>query len=282
MVFYKYVSKERINVLKKRRIRFTQPNATNDPFEARPDFYMTREGRAQELANVIEQAPITIFSDGRTATQAKVERQACADRVKQDFDYAEELYKRHDIQIHIDEITKKLYDELYNSIGILSLSGTPDNLLMWAHYAGGHTGFVLMFDGCHDFFKVDKASFGFAKPEQVQYNSERPRMPIDDPNMPGIFFTKGTPWKYEKEWRYLKKIQDADVLCKQDNALPLALFRLPPKCIEGVILGCYRDQALENKILHLRRDCPELRHLRIQQARSSNTRYRLQIEEIET
>ena len=153
---------------------------------------------------------------------------------------------------------------------------------MWAHYAKGHTGFVLEFDGSHDFFKGDKPVFGFAKPEPVEYSSERPRMQIDDPNMPAIFFTKGIPWKYEREWRYLKAIKDADVLCEQPNALPVALFQLPPKCIVSVILGCYRDQALENKILDLRRDCPELRHLRIQQARASNTRYRLQIEEIET
>ena len=39
MVFYKYVSAERIDILQNRLIRFTQPNAMNDPFEARPYFY---------------------------------------------------------------------------------------------------------------------------------------------------------------------------------------------------------------------------------------------------
>ena len=282
MSLYKYVPAERISVLQDFLIRFTQPNEMNDPFEARPDSYMTREGRAKELANVIRQASATIWENYQTATRTTLDQQTFATSVERDPDYAEELCKRHDIRISSDDIAKKLYDELYNRVGILSLSETPDKLLMWAHYAEGHTGFVLEFDGSHDFFKSDKPLFGFAKPELVEYSSARPRMQINDPNMSAVFFAKGTPWKYEKEWRYLKNIEDADVLCQQTNALPMALFHVPPNCIVSVILGCYRDQALEDKILDLRRDCPELRHLRIQQSRASKTRYRLKIEEIET
>ena len=171
---------------------------------------------------------------------------------------------------------------MYNRVGILSLSETPDNLLMWAHYAEGHRGFVLMLDGSHDFFRDDRPVFGFEKPERVEYSSERPQMPLNDPNMSAIFFIKGSPWTYEREWRYLKEIEDAVVLRQQTNALPVALFHVPPKCIQGVILGCYRDRELEDKILDLRRTCPELRHLRIQQARASKTHYQLRIEEIKT
>ena len=71
MILYKYFPAERIDILENLQIRFTQPNAMNDPFEARPDFYITEEGQARELANVIRQAPITIFSDGGTATQER-------------------------------------------------------------------------------------------------------------------------------------------------------------------------------------------------------------------
>lgn len=281
-VLYKYVPAERIDILENLRIRFTQPNAMNDPFEARPDFYMTEAGRARELANVIRQSPISIWSAGRTVTQAEMEREAYAVSVERNPDCAEQMYARGGIQIPLDEIAKKVYDEVYNSAGILSLSETPYDLLMWAHYAEGHRGFVIMLDGLHDFFKDNRPVFGFEKPERVEYSSDRPRMQINDPNMPAIFFTKGTPWKYEKEWRYLKEIEDADVLCQQTNALPVALFRLPPKCIEGVILGCYRDQKLRDNILALRRKHPELRHLRVHEARASKTEYRLRIEEIKS
>lgn len=282
MILYKYLPAERIDILENLRIRFTQPNAMNDPFEARPDFYITKEGKARELADVIRQVPTTKRGDGQTAMQAKEERQAYADRVERDLDLAEELLERHDIRISPDKIMKKVYDEVYNRVGILSLSETPDNLLMWAHYAEGHRGFVIMLDGLHDFFKDNRPVFGFEKPERVEYSSDRPRMQINDPNMPAIFFIKGRPWEYEREWRYLKEIEDADALCQQTNALPVALFRVPPECIVGVILGCYKSQKLEDKIIALKRYRPELRHLRVYEARASKTEYRLRVEEIES
>ena len=281
MSLYKYVPAERISVLQDFLIRFTQPNEMNDPFEARPDSYITSEGRARELADVIRQSPISIWSAGRTATQAEMEREAYASSVERDPNCAEQIYARVGIQIPLDEIAKKVHDEVYNRVGILSLSESSDNLLMWTHYAGGHRGFVLMLNGSHDFFKGDRPVSGFEKPKRVKYSSDRPRMQINNPNMPAIFFIKGTPWKYEREWRYLKEIENADVLCQQTNALPVALFRVPPECIVGVILGCYRSQELEDKIIALRRECSELQHLRIFRMRASTKHYQLEKEEIE-
>ena len=38
MYLYKYLNPDRVDVLKQRRIRFTQPSALNDPFEFKPLF----------------------------------------------------------------------------------------------------------------------------------------------------------------------------------------------------------------------------------------------------
>ena len=231
MVLYKYVSEKRIDILQKRLIRFTQPNALNDPFEARLYFHY----RSLGLRN-----PLPVLRE-------------------------------------------RLY-ELYNHVGILSLSGTPDNLLMWAHYTEGHTGFVLMLDGSHDFFKGDDSSptvaKGFAKPERVEYRLERPQIAIEDPPRE-ILLIKGSDWKYEKEWRYLKHLKDADERHENTDSHSVNLFQLPPKCIVGVILGCYRSEELENAILALRRDDPEFGHLQILQAGMSKTHYRLIIKDIQ-
>ena len=37
-------------------------------------------------------------------------------------------------------------EQAARGVGILSLSKTPDNLLMWAHYAKNHTGFLVGID----------------------------------------------------------------------------------------------------------------------------------------
>ena len=126
MIFYKYVSAERIDILQNRLIRFTQPNGMTDPFEARPYFY-------------IPKAEQRILSD----------------------------------------LPERFYN-LHNRAGILSLSETPNNLLMWAHYAEGHTGLILVLDGSHDFFKGDRALHGFARPAPVEYRYELPRLRVEE------------------------------------------------------------------------------------------------------
>ena len=253
MVLYKYVAAERIDILQKRLIRFTQPNALNDPFEARLYFHITKEGLAREFANMIRQAPAVVWEDFRQATKTNLGQYAFADKLERDPDYADWLYKGLGLRPPPLNLPERLY-ELYNHVGILSLSGTPDNLLMWAHYTEGHTGFVLMLDGSHDFFKGGNSSpsvaKGFAKPERVEYRLERPQMAIEDPSRE-ILLIKGSDWKYEKEWRYLKHLKDAEELRANTNAHSVNLFRLPPECIVGVILGCYRSKELENKILRL-------------------------------
>ena len=153
---------------------------------------------------------------------------------------------------------------------------------MWVHYAAEHTGFVLMLDGSHKFFEGNESLLGFAKPEPVQYKLERPNTTIEEVTMSEIFFTKGSDWQYEKEWRYLKFLNDADKRLEIPNTPPVELFRLPPKCISGVILGGRSYQELKDTIIALRRDDPEFGHLQILQAGASTTRYELRIKEIET
>lgn len=153
---------------------------------------------------------------------------------------------------------------------------------MWAHYAEEHTGFALMLDGSHDFFKGDDSIQGFAKPARVQYSSNRPRATIEEVSELELFFIKGSHWEYEKEWRYLKFRRDADRRIDKPNTPSVSLFRLPPKCVIGIILGCRRLENLKDKISTLRREDAEFGHLRIQQARASKSHYRLRIDEVET
>ena len=258
MVFYKYVSAERIDILRNRLIRFTQPNAMNDPFEARPDFYaIGKKAFASEYAEVVRRFPYRAWKDYKRATRTDLDRWAFANSLEADPDYAEQLYKNLGHRDILPNLQNKFYN-LHNTTGILSFSETPDNLLMWAHYAEGHTGFVLVLDGSHDFFKGENSLLGFAKPARVEYRSERPRLTIEqtseDTVMSDIFFVKGLDWKYEKEWRYLKFRANANKRFRDSNNLDVNLFRLPPKCVVGVILGCYRSKELENKILTLQRE----------------------------
>lgn len=285
MVFYKYVSAERIDILQRRLIRFTQPYAMNDPFEGRPDFYeLGKDGFVSAYAEMILRIPYFVWKKYKKRTRTDLDRWALAKEIKTNPDYAEELYQDSKNQDLLPILRERFYD-LHNESGILSLSETRDNLLMWAHYAEGHTGFVLVLDGSHNFFKGNKSLLGFAKPERVEYRSERPSMKIEETSKEAalreIFFVKGLDWKYEKEWRYLKVLADTDKRLIRD-VHDVNLFRLPPKCIMGVIFGCNSTKELQNEILELRHNDSELGHLQIQQVHVSQRHYRLDIGEIET
>ena len=282
MVFYKYVSAKRVDILQKRLIRFTHPNAMNDPFEAKPDFdAIDNESLARVFGEIIIKAPYFLWEKIKKLTRTKLDRWAFAKQLRENPDCMEQLYSQEAVSKLLDNLRESFY-ALHNTVGVLSLSETPNNLLMWAHYAAGHTGFVLALDGSSDFFKKDGALLGCAKPEPVEYKLKRPRIKIEEisqePVLRDIFFVKSLDWKYEKEWRYLKFLNEANKQLGDD----MHLFRLPPKCIMSVILGCYSTKELQNKILELQRNDPDLGHLKIEKAHVSQTHYRLNIGEIET
>ncbi len=290
MDFYKYAPEERIDILRNRLIRFTQPRALNDSFEANPYFCSlgTKELSAKMFAEAIRKWPYRVWDDHRKAIRSGLGRFDLAKKVENNPDYAESLYEslyKQNLQDLLRDLQERFY-ELHNEVGCLSLSETSDNLLMWAHYAEAHTGFVLVLDGSHDFFKGTDSLPGFAKPERVKYSLERPCMTIEDTaeesNLQKIFLIKGSDWKYEMEWRYLKYLTDAHSRIGVTNGHDVHLFRLPPKCIKGVILGCESSENLKDKTSAIKRDEAEFRHLRIQQVCASKTHYRLEIEEIET
>ena len=137
MVFYKYVPAERIDILQNRLIRFTQPFALNDPFEAKPHFYElgSKEEFAKNYAEAIRKFPIRVWDDYRKTIENDSGRFALANKVMNDSDYAEWLYKnlhKQNPQDLLSNLRERSYD-LHNKFGLLSLSETPDNLLMWAH-----------------------------------------------------------------------------------------------------------------------------------------------------
>jgi hypothetical protein len=148
-MLYKYVTVDRIDILKNGFIRLTQPGDFNDPFELHPSFDLMSKADLAALPD----APETDAA-GRSMKMLTPEAlaqmlsalapgltQTIAETVKDTGAYA----------LNPNKIARSTLDSKY---GILSLSETHDNLLMWAHYADHHRGFVIQFDETHPFFGV--------------------------------------------------------------------------------------------------------------------------------
>lgn len=140
------------------------------------------------------------------------------DKLKESLDHAiteiarrngipKEQIANHDKVINQDE---QAYEWLRNSlkntmqrIGVLCLSATPNEILMWSHYADNHKGFCVEYD-----FSEDSHLRKIAEP--VRYSETIPALSLA--NLPKgaeknfldiCIFTKAKQWEYEKEWRVI-------------------------------------------------------------------------------
>jgi hypothetical protein len=101
---------------------------------------------------------------------------------------------------------------LYREKGIVSLTETKNNLLMWSHYAQNHTGMVVEFDTTHDFFTSKfstENNDSVGKINRVLYRKERLDKLGEQLMEP--YFHKSDEWSYEKEHRLLLCIYSADI-----------------------------------------------------------------------
>lgn len=113
----------------------------------------------------------------------------------------------------------------FNYLGIISVTEDPYNLLMWSHYAFEHSGIVVEIDCENSPFdfknEISRVSLNSGAPEKVRYSNLRPGKVFDEEAINDIFdkkfiksiaLTKSNDWIYEKEYRFILDIEQADVL----------------------------------------------------------------------
>lgn len=103
-------------------------------------------------------------------------------------------------EIAYEKLRKSLKSAM-QEIGVLCLSATPIEILMWSHYADNHKGFCVEYD-----FSEGTVLRRIARP--VFYSENIPELSLK--NIPAnaqnnfldiCIFTKAKQWEYEQEWR---------------------------------------------------------------------------------
>ncbi len=203
-IFYKYTKFFDIERLQDLHLRLSTPPILNDPFESL-------------LNKDLEDALLSKISLDDLLGEINFYH------TKTDEELLQLLIKRH-LEI----------------IGVVSLSETPRNLLMWAHYADEHKGICIGFDKNNIFdksYKQDNKRISLT-PIKVNYDDMRPRFEIDDktPLNEGIdsyartksmleqhikkhLLTKSDEWIYEKEHRCIIPLECSDKIIFDDSIL---------------------------------------------------------------
>ena len=181
---YKYYS-EKLDVIKHLKnpsIKLATTASLNDPFEKQLSYQLTKT----------------------------------LSKIMLDDKFENEIQKEQLIQA-----LSRAYIDISQSFGVVSLTETHENLLMWAHYASSHKGYCIGYndDLFDEIYKINHSKddwHGIYKPEKVKYNSER--FHKDDINMKSnentlilnAMLKKSCDWKSEREHRSIIPFHFAD------------------------------------------------------------------------
>lgn len=89
-----------------------------------------------------------------------------------------------------------------SEIGILCLTESAKNLLMWAHYGSNHKGICIGFNALEKPFSTAKKIIYTENRPQIPFNSYKNMLQEDAEK---IFLHKSKEWEYENEWRCVKR-----------------------------------------------------------------------------
>jgi hypothetical protein len=255
-ILFQYCSESAIDIFENRRIKSSTPSTLNDPFEWKPsvDEEVTPDQIWDTMVTLHKKRPLHVPPNRTVVARMKAEVPDAA--------------KRHQDQFGSD---------LEKHTRIICLSQRNDGILMWAHYADRHKGFVVGFNS--DLLRRNHSHSGFYK---VSYNLERPVVPhpyVAPPDknqlIPAVS-QKSPEWAYEEEWRLL--VHMSHLRRDRDLGNPNMYLPILPNAIDQVIFGSRCSDTLVSKIDAVLNSTPELKGVRRFRAHLDPKLFRILVE----
>lgn len=258
MIVYKYLHPNRVGVLTDGLIRFTQAAALNDPFESTPIGTSLFKSLVERQRELVKQSRFKLEGMDKVEVEAFI------------------IKKAREVEGGIREQARQNY-------GILSVSLERSELLMWSHYCDSHRGFVVGFEGLHEYFQrgIPDKRGGL---REIRYTETRPVLPpMEDFHTQNVaeilLFSKSPHWRYERELRMLHNLKHADLRIEPEaGGDTVYLFKFPVETVREIILGCRMSDSLRQKIVTVAKEKYPL--ARIFQAKVSDTEFKIVIEEV--
>lgn len=253
---YKYLPFDEgaLRVLTDSTIKFTCPTDFNDPFDCRPAYC------EQSLQRVAETRRDLVHRIGR----------------KQGLSPAKRLQMKGKIAKQIENYvgSSRYVDAILKSVGVVSLSVDPTNVLMWSHYADFHRGFVVEFKiplvgSMQDAQKGGENLI----PLEVSYSQQRPqiRFGIDSEQevLHKMVFTKAQEWKYEQERRVIDHRRGPGVHQYNRNKLL--------QCVVAGIRMPKENRTRLAAVVESLKSAKGLEHVTMYEAKASDKEYKIRI-----
>lgn len=301
MILYKYTRADiATGIIRDCKIRYTQLNALNDPFESYPpvsgflteglvahfldqlidDDYILQEIIDKSVDDIYSKVPMHMRSIlTKSQLMAAIEKEVNAMLTKEGKTFREFLHEQARARLpdSVQRAQSELVSTIAKQVAVLSLSTVPNSEVMWSHYADVYRGVVLGFDTSDSFL---------ANIIKVKYQPDRPELDIK--NRP----TDGSPWKeaieaicgikneawaYEQEYRLTSAIAALSSTDQVDsNGAPIFLGSFPPSVLSTVIFGSHTDASIRDSIAQLLK-APHFNQVKVQCAFINPNTYQVTI-----
>ena len=279
MMLYKYLAPDRVDVLRNCMVRYTQPEAFNDPFEVKPYIAKITENEHatfRKFEGLIPKVLREYYDLQPRQLQDQIPFAVFYEKVREELGVAfKKAFYQMEEWATPPMVRKMCPDKFSDLLGIFSLTETPDNLLMWAHYAASHEGFVVGFDSTHPHFDKQGTEDELGYLRKVEYRENRPASTVTALTGTDVFLVKSTQWSYEQEWRIIRPLQDNGKIV-QNQPYPIYLFQFPATAIKEVIIGCKMPQNKRQEILAVLTS-DSFQHVQIRQAEPDETEFKLKL-----
>ena len=280
---YKYQPPDRISSIENRLLRFSQPGVFNDPFELRAVISATHQDDA-----LIEQVNLRGIAELAAKTSPQLAR--LNPTQKNQWIARTVARAKEKLRLALPAAQNAVFDLINHrdlvasankSLGILCLSSTATNLLMWGHYTSSYAGFVVEFDATHDFFSCPPDAHASAGTlTKVNYLDNRPTILLDkvtDDCVAQLLFSKAKNWKYEQEWRLVRRLASANSVLP-GKPLDIHLFEIPPTAITAVVVG-HRMSKENFETVRAILTSPLYQHIALKRIQIHASKYSLTIED---
>jgi hypothetical protein len=212
------------DLLSSNRLWYSSPNDFNDPFDCRCvyDVNNTRESIVNRLVSYLMQRNGMSELDARNEAEREVSTGPQGVKVWQE-----------------DRI--KLLSLQAANTGILCLTSSHQDFLMWTHYAGRHTGICIQFRISD---QSDEGQLGFiAKAMRVEYSERCPIINLVAEESTEVvrkaFLTKAECFRHEQEWRQVRYGERS------------GMKDVPRGIVGAVILGCQIERKDRDRVVEL-------------------------------
>ena len=277
MNLYKYCGPHLTSTIASGSIRFTPPHVFNDPFELKP--HITAVVSESQLNDTYDRAVKKAIAEGYDNLDKKTKKLTTR---KEFAAMLTEQYRKQ--KLFLPDIANRTRDEItgvldkeFKNYGMLCLTQNPDSLLMWAHYADSHKGFVIEFDHNSNFFnQKPNTKSHLRRLHDVTYAQSRPSMLLGDIKEFSIFLTKSIDWAYEMEKRMLIPLSEADRVINIKGE-DIHLFNFPKSAVKSVILGCRMSTTDEQDIRNIISNDEDYAHVEIKKASVHPSDYKIEI-----